>query len=88
VYKEKNEVERYLGDNCENPNNFKLDILGWWRCSVIKYKILFKMRQYVLAILISTVVSEVAFSTNCRILDSFQNFLSLSTIQTFVCCQN
>jgi hypothetical protein len=28
VYKKK-KVERYLGDNCENPNDFKLDILGW-----------------------------------------------------------
>jgi hypothetical protein len=24
----KNEVERYLGDDCEDPNDFKLDILG------------------------------------------------------------
>jgi len=25
----KNEVERYLGENCEDSNDFKLDILGW-----------------------------------------------------------
>ena len=25
----KNKVERYLGDDCEDPNDFKLDILGW-----------------------------------------------------------
>jgi hypothetical protein len=24
----KNKVERYLGDDCEDPNDFKLDILG------------------------------------------------------------
>jgi hypothetical protein len=24
----KNEVERYLGENCEDSNDFKLDILG------------------------------------------------------------
>ena len=24
----KNKVERYLGDGCEDPNDFKLDILG------------------------------------------------------------
>jgi hypothetical protein len=25
----KNEVERYLSDNFEDPNDFKLNILGW-----------------------------------------------------------
>jgi hypothetical protein len=42
----------------------------------------------VLAILLSTVVSEVRFSTGDRILDPFQNFLSPSTVQTLVCCLN
>jgi hypothetical protein len=52
----KNEVERYLGDDCEDANNFKLDILGWWRCNATKYKILSKMAQHGLAIPISIVV--------------------------------
>jgi hypothetical protein len=81
-------VERYLGDDCEDPNDFKLDILGWWRCNTIKYKILSKVAQHVLAILISTVVFEAAFSTGGRILDPFRNSLSLSTMQALVCCQN
>jgi hypothetical protein len=67
----KNEVERYLGDDCEDLDDFKLDILGWWRCNATKYKILSKVAQHVLAILVSTVVSEAAFSTGGRILDSF-----------------
>jgi len=25
----KNKVDRYSGDDCEDPNDFKLDILGW-----------------------------------------------------------
>jgi hypothetical protein len=25
----RNEVERYLVDGCDDPNNDKLDILGW-----------------------------------------------------------
>jgi len=41
--KKKKEVERYLGDDCEDPNDFKLDILGWWRCNATKYKILSKV---------------------------------------------
>ena len=32
----KNEVERYLGDDCEDSNDFKLDMLGWWRRNATK----------------------------------------------------
>ncbi|KAL9354410.1 hypothetical protein Peur_052380 [Populus x canadensis] len=84
----KNEVERYLGDDCEDPNDFKLDILGWWRCNATKYKIFSKVAQHVLAIPVSTVVSEAAFSTGGRILDPFRSSLSPSTVQALVCCQN
>jgi hypothetical protein len=42
----------------------------------------------VLAILVSTVVFEAAFSTDCCILYLFRSFLSLSTVKTFVYCQN
>jgi len=84
----KNEVERYLGDDCEDPNDFKLDILSWWRCNTTKYKILSKVAQHVLAILIFTIVFEAAFSTGGRILDPFRNSLSPSTMQALVCCQN
>jgi len=76
----KNEVERYLGDDCEDPSDFKLDILGWWRCNATKYKILSKVTQYVLVIPISTVVSEAAFSTGGRILDLFRSSLSPSIV--------
>ena len=84
----KNEVKRYLGDDCEDPKDFKLDILGWWKCNATKYKILSKVAQHVLAIPVCIVVSEAAFSTGGRILDLFQSSLSPSTVQALVCCQN
>ena len=84
----KKEVERYLGDDCEDPNDFKLDILSWWKCNATKYKILSKVAQHVLAIPVSTVVSEATFSTDGRILDPFRSSLSPSTVQALVCCQN
>jgi len=67
----RNEVERYLVDGCEDPNDDKLDILGWWKINASKYKILSKVAQHVLAIPISTVASESAFSTGGHILDQF-----------------
>lgn len=36
----KNKVKRCLGDDCKDPNDSKLDILGWWRYNATKYKIL------------------------------------------------
>jgi hypothetical protein len=56
--KNRNDVERYLVDGCEDPNDDKLDIVGWWKINASKYKILSKVAQHVLAIPISTVASE------------------------------
>jgi hypothetical protein len=42
----------------------------------------------VLAIPVSMVVSEAAFSSGGRILDPFLSFLSPSTVQALVCCEN
>jgi len=67
----KNEVERYLVDGWEDPNDDKLDILGWWKINASKYKIFSKVGQHVLAISISTVASELAFSIGGCILDQF-----------------
>ena len=66
-----NEVERYLVDGCEDLNDDKLDILRWWKSNASKYKIFSKVAQHVLAIPISKVASESAFSIGGRILDQF-----------------
>jgi len=50
--------------------------------------ILSKVAQDVLAIPISTVASESAFSTSGHILDQFQSSLSPATVQALICCQN
>jgi len=49
----RNEVERYFVDGCEDPNDDKLDILGWWKINNSKYKIFSKVAKHVLAIPIS-----------------------------------
>ena len=47
-----------------------------------------KMAGDVLAIPVSTVASESAFSTRGRILDPFQSSLSPLMVQNLVCAQN
>ena len=77
-----------MNDGCEDPDDDKLDILGWWKVNGSKYKILSKVAQHVLAIPISTVASESAFSTCGHILDQFRSSLSLAIVQALICCQN
>jgi hypothetical protein len=84
----RNEVERYLIDGYEDPNDDKLNILDWWKINTSKYKILSKVAQHVLSIPISTVASELAFSIDDCILDQFRSSLSPATVQALICCQN
>ena len=67
----KNEVERCFIEGCKDPNDVKLDILGWWKSNVLKYKTLSKVAQHVLAIPIFIVASESTFNTIGRVLDQF-----------------
>jgi len=67
----RNEVERYLVDGCEDPNNDKLDILGWWKRNALKYKTLSKISQHVLVISLSTMAFKSSFSTSGHTLDQF-----------------
>jgi hypothetical protein len=83
-----NEIGKFLVDGCEDSNDDKLDILGWWKCNVSKYNILLKVAQNVLVIPISTVAFKLAFSTDSYILNQFQSSLSIEIVQTLICCQN
>jgi hypothetical protein len=67
----KNKVERYLIDGCEDPNNDKLDILGWWKRNALKYKTLSKISQHVLVIHLSTMAFKSSFSTSGHTFDQF-----------------
>ncbi|KAF7801755.1 zinc finger BED domain-containing protein RICESLEEPER 2-like [Senna tora] len=83
----KNELERYLDDNVEfNYDGF--DILKWWKSKTVKYPILSRNARDVLAIPISTVSSESAFSTGGRVLDPFRSSLNPTTVESFICAQN
>jgi hAT family protein len=64
-------LDRYLEDACE-PHESNFEILTWWKDQAKRYPILQKMVKDVLAIPISTVASESAFSTSGRILDDFR----------------
>ena len=71
----KSEVDKYLEETIEkDEDDFK--ILGWWKMNSSKYRILSQIARDVLAIPVSTVASESAFSTGGRVLDQFRSSLT------------
>ncbi|KAF7120593.1 hypothetical protein RHSIM_Rhsim13G0111600 [Rhododendron simsii] len=76
------EVDKYFGDLCERRDSPDFDILVWWKNNSNKYPILSKIARDVLAMPVSTVASESAFSTGGRILDPFRSSLSPSMVET------
>ena len=84
----KSEIEAYLTDRYESRNTPSFDILTWWGNNKSKYPILARVASDVLAMPVSTVASESAFSTGGRVLDSFRSSLSPVTVEAIVCSQN
>ncbi|KAJ9561442.1 hypothetical protein OSB04_006602 [Centaurea solstitialis] len=68
-----NDLQRYLVEESLDPRTTGVDILLWWNVNGCKYDILSLIAKDVLAILVSLVASESAFSTSGRILDSFRS---------------
>jgi hypothetical protein len=81
------ELDRYLAEECEEDHR-KFDILAWWKGQSSRFPILSSMARDVLAIPISTVASESAFSTGGRILDDFRSSLTPFMIEALVCSQD
>ena len=88
ISEQKNDLDRYLNEEPLNPMNSSFDILMWWKDNSERCKILSLLARDVLAILVSTVASESAFSTSGRILDPFRSSLSLEMVEILVCTQS
>ena len=64
------------------------DVLRWWKLNSQRFPILSRMARDVLAVPISTVTSESAFSTGGRVLDVFRSFLTLKLVEALICTQD
>ncbi|KAM7461709.1 hypothetical protein LguiA_029830 [Lonicera macranthoides] len=75
-------------ESFEDPTDPNFDILAWWKVNSSRYKVLSLIARDVLAVPVSTVASESAFSIGGRILDPFRSSLSLKTVEALICTQN
>ncbi|XP_031256268.1 zinc finger BED domain-containing protein RICESLEEPER 1-like [Pistacia vera] len=74
--KSKSELDKYLADDVENDNDKTFDLLKWWKMNSTKYPVLSLIARDVLAMPISTIASESAFSTGGRVFDQFRSSLT------------
>ncbi|XP_066320606.1 zinc finger BED domain-containing protein DAYSLEEPER-like [Miscanthus floridulus] len=80
----KSELDKYLlEDNEELSKSF--DIMKWWKNNATRFPIMSHMARDLLAIPISTVASESAFSSVGRTLDDFRTSLTPTMVERLVC---
>ncbi|XP_058725940.1 zinc finger BED domain-containing protein RICESLEEPER 2-like [Vicia villosa] len=83
----KSELTKYFKDRLEGdiPN---FDILTWWMVHSSRLPILANIAREVLAIPVSTVASESAFSTGGRVLDDYRSRLTARSVEALICTED
>jgi hypothetical protein len=83
----KSEIEKYFSEeNEEDKQGF--DILKYWKDNENRFPVLSHMARDLLAIPISTVASESAFSLGGRILDDFRSSLTSIMVEKLICASD
>ena len=70
------------------PRATNLNILDYWRTHEVRYPTLARMARDILAIPISTVASESAFSVGGRVLDSYRSSLKPQIVEAIICLRD
>ena len=81
------ELDHYLEEDVL-PDNSQFDILLWWKLNGVKYHVLQTIARDILAIPVSTVASESAFSSSGRLVSPHRNRLHLKMIEALMCAQS
>ncbi|CAD6262098.1 unnamed protein product [Miscanthus lutarioriparius] len=83
----KSELDKYFSEDNEEDNE-GFDILKYWKGNARRFPILSRMARDLLAIPISTVASESAFSTGGRVLDDFRSSLTPTMVERLICASD
>nr|XP_023915248.1 zinc finger BED domain-containing protein RICESLEEPER 3-like [Quercus suber] len=81
------ELEHYLEDDLM-PRTLEFDILARWKSNGPKYPTLQRIARDIIAIPVSTVASESAFSTSGRLQSLQRSKLHAKTVEALMCAQN
>ncbi|CAN1215282.1 Putative AC transposase [Linum perenne] len=84
----KTELDKYLREEPDDTLDPQFNVLDWWKLNSHRYPILSQMARDVLAVPISTVSSESAFSTGGRVLDAFRSSLTPRIVEALICTQD
>ena len=88
VREKKDELETYLKESVEHPDlmiGMEYDVLSWWKKNSAKYPILSSVARDVLALQVSSVASESAFSTSGRLLEPHRSSLTHYMVEVLMC---
>ncbi|XP_047320451.1 zinc finger BED domain-containing protein RICESLEEPER 2-like [Impatiens glandulifera] len=83
----KSELDKFLNEDTEKDVD-GFHVLGWWKINYHRFPILSQMARDVLAVPISTVASESAFSTGGRVLNVYRSSLTPRIVQSLICAQD
>ncbi|XP_031280054.1 zinc finger BED domain-containing protein RICESLEEPER 2-like [Pistacia vera] len=83
----KSELDCYLGEGCHKcvGDLTTFDALTWWKANSTKFPILSTMARDILAIPITMVASESAFSADSRVIDTYRSSLTPNTVEMLLC---
>ncbi|KAL3524830.1 hypothetical protein ACH5RR_013202 [Cinchona calisaya] len=87
----KTELDTYLEEKLHPSKVDEQDdfnILDFWKSNAAKVPILSMMARDILAIPVTSVASESAFSTGRRVLNKFRSSLLPSTVEALICSQD
>jgi hypothetical protein len=77
-----------LEDDLVHFSTENFQILDWWKVAGTRYPTLRKIARDILAIPVSTVASESAFSTSGRILSEHRSRLTPEILEALMCSQD
>ncbi|CAN1127216.1 Putative AC transposase [Linum perenne] len=81
------ELDHYLAEDVI-PRTDDFDILMWWKLNGAKYPTLKDIARDLLAIPITSVASESAFSSGGRLLDPHRSRLHHTTVEAMMCTRS
>jgi hypothetical protein len=89
----KTDLDIYLEEDvyiCEKDDNGEdidsnFEALAWWKFNALKYRILSKMARDILAVPMTSVASESAFSAGGRVIEPHRASLATETVQMLLC---